>query len=228
MIGLLDDLRAGMTTTRWVLALLLLGAALGFGAGELAHHFQRQAALEQVEELQASANLEAELRVVLEAERDARALELAAELVELRKDSVETARVLEDAEQVIRVATVRAGEFADSALAHADSATTIFLEAHLAEDLVRDVANERRVGVLADENVRLWSDVRRLEDLVADGLEIEERSRSERELLEAIISSQAQALDPPFSIRLFGGAKVAVPALLTGYGLATLLGSGPG
>ena len=207
---------------RLLLTVLGVGVVIGFAATEMAHAVKRSAALEMVSPAADSARLERALRVPLEEREDSLRAVVEAQAVALRANSVRWARELSEADRRVRVATVRASSLADSVRVRVDSATAVFLDAHLAEDLVTKVALTRQVEILRSENVALWGNLRTLEELVTSKDQVESSLRAELALKDAIIKSQARALDPPFSVEFFDDAKVAIPALAVGIGIGVV------
>ena len=96
------------------------------------------------------------------------------------------------------------------------------MDAHLAEDLVREVALNRQIEIFRAENVALWGNRRTLEEVITSKDEVEASLRFALGQKDVQIAGLTRLASPPFTLRFFRSAKLAIPMLALGYGLGVV------
>jgi hypothetical protein len=199
---------------RWALVVLF---AVAFVAHATYSSIQVGVAREAVEVAGDSVEVLEALRVPFEAHVDSLRRVVAVQGERLRADSVHSADELERARRRARRATVRASSLADSLRARVDLAALPELDSLLVAHHGEVVALTRQAEIFRAENAALWGNRRTLEELVAAADSVNGSLRVELGLKDLQIAGLTRLVDPPWSLRIFRGAKVALPGIVAGY-----------
>ena len=196
--------------------------AVGFTGHAMYSSVRTSAARAAVEVAADSVETLLALRVPMEAREDSLRSVVKAQAEALRTDSVRSARDLERADRRARVATVRASSLADSIRVRVDSATALVLDSLLIEHHVEVVALTRQIEIFRSENAALWGNRRSLDELVAAADSVNSILRFELGQKDLQIAGLTRLASPPFTLRFFRSAKLAIPMLALGYGLGVV------
>ena len=119
------------------------------------------------------------------------------------------------------MATVGGTSLADSIRVRVYAATALVLDSLLIEHNVEVVALTRQIDIFRSENAALWGNRRTLDELVAAADSVNSILRFELGQKDVQIAGLTRLASPPFTLRFFRPAQLAIPMLALAYGLGS-------